>query len=129
MIAKIKYDQLWLRKKDERYEIYDLHVIGGITFSITHLYPNKSTTGHEHPHGEIYFFFNGRGHIYVGKEDEPVTVGDVVVIPGNTFHRVLAGDSGVEFVCVFPEERPIEDLIQRLDFLLKQKSYKRQNRV
>jgi len=102
-MRKLKYNQLKLRKKDDRYEIYDLPM-GDFTFSVTRLYPDKATTGHTQEDKEVYYFIDGYGHIQVGEDDVNVEPGDIVVIPEGAFHRVFSTMYHLVFACAFPNE-------------------------
>jgi len=105
-IMKLKYNQLKLRKKDDRYEVYDLP-LGEFTFSITHLYPGKATTGHTQEEKEVYNFIDGHGQIQIGEDKVKVEPGDIVIIPEGTFHRVFSSMSHMVFACAFPNEELI----------------------
>lgn len=97
-------------KDNEVYLLKDNRDLNNLILSSTYLYRNQQTRGHRHQgQEEVYFFVQGRGKMIVGDEtDEPFAVGpgDVVLIPGGAFHRVINdGDSHMLFNCVFQGER------------------------
>ncbi len=90
-----------LRKKDEKYETYDLE-LEDFTFSTTQLNKGKSTTGHSHPNEEVYYFAKGWGRMTVGSKTQEVEAEDIIVIPGGSFHRVFDDDCPrLFFLCIF----------------------------
>lgn len=90
-----------LRKKDDRYETYDLE-LEDFVFSITYLNKGKSTTGHSHSNEEIYYFAKGWGRMTLGEKTRKVEAEDIVVFPGEVFHRVFNDDCPrLIFLCVF----------------------------
>ena len=92
-----------LRKRDDRYEVYDLH-LKDFTLSTTRLNKGKSTTGHSHPWEEVYYIMKGWGRLIVGEATRKIADGDLVFIPGGAFHRVFNDDCpGFVFLCVFKE--------------------------
>ena len=50
--------------------------------------------GHRHPTEEIYFFHTGQGIVIVGEEEKPVSPGEVVEIPPDTYHTVRNDSEG-----------------------------------
>lgn len=90
-----------LRKKDDRYEIYDLH-LKDFTLSVTYLNRGKATTGHSHEMEEAYYFLKGHGRVCEGETTYNIKAGDVVVIPGGNYHRVYNDDCPrLVFLCIF----------------------------
>ncbi len=93
-------------KEDDRYKVCDNSELKNLVVSSTHLKPNKSTTGHEHPgQEEVYFFVKGTGEMEVNSNRFPVKEGDTILIEDGDFHRVHAGEKGCYFVCVFDGKR------------------------
>jgi len=90
-----------LRKKDDRYEIYDLP-LEDFTLSTTSLNRGKSTVGHSHDWEEAYYIIKGRGQILVADAMQKIKAEDTVVIPRDAFHRVFNDDyPKLVFLCVF----------------------------
>ena len=98
-------------KEDDRYKVVDNKVLNNLVLSSTDLKSKKSTSGHAHPgQEEVYTFISGSGCMELidlndNKTVEPVSFGDVVLIPDGWFHRVHAGPMGCYFVCVFDGRR------------------------
>lgn len=80
--------QFALRKKDDRYQVYDLQ-LEDFTLSTTYLNRGKATTGHSHDVEEVYYFMEGYGQIQIGGTSYEVEAGDFAVIPGGAFHRAF----------------------------------------
>ena len=90
-----------LRKKDDRYEVYDLE-LEDLTLSATYLNQGKSTTGHSHDWEEAYYIIKGKGQILVGANMKEIRAGDIIIIPGGDFHRVFNDTCPkLVFLCVF----------------------------
>lgn len=90
-----------LRKKDERYEIYDLH-LEDFTLSTTYLNRGKSTVGHSHDWEEAYYIIKGRGQILMDEVMRKIKVGGIIVVPRNAFHRVYNDECPkLVFLCIF----------------------------
>ena len=49
---------------------------------------------HAHPAAEIYIVFSGKGFVVVGDERREVTAGDVIDIPSNEMHSMIAQENG-----------------------------------
>lgn len=93
-----------LRKKDDKYEIYNRH-LEDFTLSITYLNQGKSTTGHSHNWEEAYYIIKGRGRILVGDAMHSIKAKDFIIIPKGDFHRVYNDDSKLVFLCIFRGNR------------------------
>jgi len=90
-----------LRKKDNRYEIYDLE-LRDFTLSTTALKRGKCTRGHRHRQEEAYCFIRGHGLIALEGVLSQVTAGDIIVIPGDSHHQVFNEECPeLYFLCVF----------------------------
>jgi len=90
-----------LRKRDDRYEVYDLE-LQDFTLSTTSLRQNKATTGHSHPNEEAYCFLRGQGVLVLDEIPQKVEAGDIVIIPGGVFHRVFnKACPELLFLCIF----------------------------
>ena len=90
-----------LRKKDDRYEVRDLKLQDFI-LSTTSLKQGKATTGHSHVYEEAYCFIKGCGTLVLGESSQEVKAGDIIIVPGRTFHRVFNnGCPELLFLCVF----------------------------
>jgi cytidyltransferase-like protein len=90
-----------LRKKDDRYEVRDLKLQDFI-LSTTSLKRGKATTGHSHVYEEAYCFIKGCGTLVLGESSQEVKAGDIIIVPGRTFHRVFNnGCPELLFLCVF----------------------------
>jgi quercetin dioxygenase-like cupin family protein len=90
-----------VRKKDDRYEIHDLH-LDDFTLSITQLNQGQSTTGHSHNWEEAYYIIKGQGRILVGDAMHSIKAKDFILIPKGDFHRVYNNDdSKLVFLCIF----------------------------
>ncbi|MET7619234.1 cupin domain-containing protein [Streptomyces sp. NPDC005408] len=50
--------------------------------------PAESSTPHGHDTDETFIFVAGEGHVRVGEEERPITVGDVIYVPHGTNHIV-----------------------------------------
>lgn len=93
-------------KEDERYIVRDNKSLNNLIVSSTDLKPNKNTTGHKHPgQEEVYYFLRGTGKMELDNDLIDVTVGDVILIEDNVFHKVYAGNEGLYFLCVFDGKR------------------------
>lgn len=49
---------------------------------------------HKHPYDEVYIVRQGQAHVIVGDDTTEVTVGDILIIPAGTAHKVLTAGSG-----------------------------------
>ena len=63
--------------------------------------PGGETEEHYHRASEeIYFFTHGSGRLRLGEEESDVTVGDTVVIPPETRHKLWnTGDEPLKLLC------------------------------
>lgn len=93
-----------LRKKDERYEVYDLR-LGDFTLSVTYLNAHKSTTGNSHDWEEAYYIIEGEGQILINDMPIVISAGDFIIIPKGARHRVFSLDEPIAFLCVFKEKK------------------------
>jgi len=91
-----------LRKKNDRYTIYDLE-LEGLTLSVTYLNPGKSTIGHLHGFEEAYYICRcDFGKIKIGTQTREISSGNFITIPPDTFHRVFNdGENILTFICAF----------------------------
>jgi mannose-6-phosphate isomerase-like protein (cupin superfamily) len=95
-------------KRDERYIVKDNTELNNLVVSSTNLFPFKSTTGHKHDgQEEVYLFVGGAGNMELDNDTFTVARGDTVLIKDGVFHRVHAGKSGLEFICVFDGKRSV----------------------
>ena len=93
-------------KQDERYIVKDNKSLKNLVVSSTQLNRLMSTSGHSHPgQEEVYIFTNGRGRMELDEKTFFVKEGDTVLVEDGVFHRVHAGDEGVDFICVFDGKR------------------------
>jgi len=94
-----------LRKRDDRYEIFDLQ-LEDFTLSTTTLNPGKSTVGHSHPWEEAYYVIKACGRILIGETTQIIKHGYFITIPGGEFHRVYNGSrkSKLVFLCIFKSQ-------------------------
>ena len=58
------------------------------------LEPHKAMEGHTHPTDEVYFFHKGQGIVVVGDEEQAISPGEVVFIPGDAYHTVRNDSDG-----------------------------------
>ncbi len=71
-----------------------------VVLSWTQLHPMKSTTGHAHPHEEIYSFTAGHGTLELDHVPRGVFPGLSTVIAPNVHHRVFnTTEEELDFVC------------------------------
>ena len=58
--------------------------------------PGQATPTHMHPgEDEILYIVEGNGHVaFEGRADLPVRAGDLVCLPADQFHRIVAGPDG-----------------------------------
>jgi len=90
-----------LRKKDERYEIHDLH-LGDLTLSVTYLNAGQNTIGHLHSQEEGYYIASGLGRMMVNDRITQVSGGQFMVVPPNTYHRIFNdGLLSLVFICAW----------------------------
>ncbi len=92
-----------LVRSNDTYDIWDIYM-QELTLSMTVLHEGRATTGHSHDQTEeIYNFTAGTGEIDLGNESpQPITAGDLVLIPRGIFHKVTnKGKRDLIFVCVF----------------------------
>jgi mannose-6-phosphate isomerase-like protein (cupin superfamily) len=88
------------------YTVIDNAILNNLTLSKTILHPTHTASGHFHDDlDEVYFFQSGYGNMQLGDEIIPVKPGDIVLIPGGMFHKVMNDEYGaendLEFICVF----------------------------
>lgn len=93
-------------KSDDRYIVRDNTYLNNLVLSSTELRASKATTGHKHPgQEEVYLFTQGSGTMELDDDKFTVVEGDIVLVPDGVFHRVTAGPTGCNFVCVFDGRR------------------------
>ena len=93
-------------KQDERYIVKDNKSLKNLVVSSTQLNRLMSTRGHSPPgQEEVYIFTDGRGRMELDDKTFFVKEGDTVLVEDGVFHRVHAGDEGIDFICVFDGKR------------------------
>ena len=99
-----------LRKSNEQYDIYDSRIADTVV-SITYLKPHQSTSGHKHPHPELYICCEGKGWLQIGELGEHVTGPREIAartrhdIPAGVFHQVRnESDEPLIFLCIWRGE-------------------------
>lgn len=87
--------------------------------------PGQATPMHMHPdEDEVLYIVEGRGTVtFERDEDLPVTAGDLVCLPRDQFHRILA-DKGSRMVLIYfmkpgyesvrPDDRTDDSAVARL---------------
>jgi len=64
------------------------------------LAPGQATERHHHAESEeIYYVVEGWGEMELDGDIRRVSVGDAVLIPPGTRHRIRADDEGLRFLC------------------------------
>lgn len=90
--------------ENDRYILtdFDINKARPFSISVTELKPGQSTRGHRHPRPEIYFFIS-EAVLQLDTQKYLITSGEIVVVPGNAFHRVSAShpQSAPSFMSVF----------------------------
>lgn len=89
------------------YRILDYMIAGlePLTLSTTELHKGKSTRGHSHASPEIYCFYSD-ALIQLAERTYEVKAGQMLVVRGDTYHRVFAGlKEDVRFLSVYWGER------------------------
>jgi quercetin dioxygenase-like cupin family protein len=67
--------------------------------------PGGHTPRHSHPWPHINFVPSGRGTLYVGGEEQPLTPGSYAFVPGGVEHQFRAApDEPLTFICIVPSE-------------------------
>ena len=62
--------------------------------------PEGATTRHYHGRSEeIYLLLEGSGRMELDGEEREVGPGDAILIPPGAWHRIVAGASGLCFLC------------------------------
>jgi quercetin dioxygenase-like cupin family protein len=98
-------------KDNDQYLLQDSHFLKNLTLSRTILRPGQATNGHKHPNpdvDEVYIFMDGKGMIEIDDEKHEVIAGDIVLIKGHEFHKVINSSPyfSLRFLSVFnPYER------------------------
>ena len=88
----------------DTYLIKDNTFLEHITISTTLLRPGKRTSGHSHKNQEeVYLFTKGNGTMVIGEDAFEATVGDMFLIPLDTFHQVIniSQTDPCSFTCMF----------------------------
>ena len=68
--------------------------------------PDGHTSLERHQHVHLVWISRGRGHVYLGGQVTTISDGDVLVIPGNTWHQFrAAGDEPLGFHCLVTVDR------------------------
>jgi len=90
-------------KKNDVYTVLDVSKLENLVVSMTVLHPGKETSGHSHKEAdEVYFFVEGEGKMKIGNEKIEVGKGDIILIPGGSFHKVFnESGSDMKFLSVF----------------------------
>lgn len=87
--------------------------------------PGQVTPMHMHPdEDEILYIVEGRGTVtFEGRDDLPIKAGDLVCLPADQFHQIVAGPDGrmvliyfmkPDYKSVRPTARAAHPAIQRL---------------
>lgn len=68
-------------------------------------------------HTEVYFFFNGKGHLFVEETKEKVREGSLAYVPNSALqHLENTGVDVLEFICIVsPPWRPESDQPEHLN--------------
>jgi quercetin dioxygenase-like cupin family protein len=106
MADSLKYEPHWVpRKSNEQYDIYDCRIADTVV-SITYLKPHQSTSGHRHPHSELYVCIKGKGRLKTSAlMKEQFAPGVHFNIPENIFHQVLnESNETIIFMCIWKGE-------------------------
>lgn len=71
----------------------ELLATAGLVVRMNCYEPGQATPTHMHPgEDEILYIVEGNGHVAVeGRADLPVRAGDLVCLPADQFHRIVAG--------------------------------------
>ena len=74
----------------------ELLATAGLVVRMNCYEPGQSTPTHMHPdEDEILYIVEGSGHVAVeGRADLPVRAGDLVCLPADQFHRIVAAPDG-----------------------------------
>ena len=102
-----------VKRDTEVYVVTDNAFLQNLTVSQTVLHPGQSTKGHSHDGlDEVYIFISGKGEMELDDERVPVKAGNMVLIPGGTFHRVHQDpdiNKDLIFTCIFQKYTREED--------------------
>jgi len=103
-----------VKRDNEVYVVVDNTFLQNLTVSQTTLHPGQSTQGHSHDGlDEVYIFISGQGRMELDDALLEVKAGDMVLIPGGTFHRVHQGmdipSKDLIFTCIFQQYEREED--------------------
>ncbi len=80
----------------------DEHGLGPVTVAISASPPGGGAPEHRHPCGEVFVVCEGRGVYTVGGVDVIAEVGDLVVVPPNTWHSFRAdGNAPLRHVAAY----------------------------
>ncbi len=61
------------------------------------------TPDHSHPWEHEVYVLKGDGFLNSEGRSIPIKSGDYVFVPAGERHQFLAGDEGIEFICVIPK--------------------------
>lgn len=84
-------------------EIFHPDVLAGLPYSLAEatVAPGEATIFHLHRKTfEIYYVLEGSGTMEVEGLSRPFSVGEAVLIPPESRHRVVAGEEGLRFLCL-----------------------------
>ena len=80
---------------------------GAPNFALRHfrVEPNGHSPRHSHDYEHEVFIVSGGGSAYFEGDERPIGAGDVVYVPADREHQFMAGDAGLEFLCLVPVTR------------------------
>jgi quercetin dioxygenase-like cupin family protein len=66
--------------------------------------PRGNTPKHSHSWEHEVFIVGGDGSVIEGDKKIPVEKEDFILVPKDELHQFIAGNNGISFICVVPNE-------------------------
>jgi len=66
--------------------------------------PNGHTPKHTHEWEHEVFIVSGNGHVFKDGKEIPIKKDTFLLVPKGELHQFVAGDEGMNMICVVPNE-------------------------
>jgi len=66
--------------------------------------PNGHTPRHTHGWEHEVFIVSGNGHVFKDGQEIPIKKDTFLLVPKGELHQFVAGDEGMNMICVVPNE-------------------------
>ena len=76
----------------------------GFAMRLFEISPGGNTPKHAHSWEHEVFIVAGNGFVLEGNRKIPVEKEDFILVPQNQLHQFRAGEDGISFICVVPNE-------------------------